>query len=199
MNDPYEMQIQARLQTVMATVEANHDRYVAAGGDLAQLARDAQATADAGLKPRAVILRLQRLVDREMKKAAPFLACKAGCDHCCHIPLIISEVEAGLIGQAIGRKPKKLPPDHVGAELHELPTHRLAPCPFLKNRRCAIYADRPLACRLHHNLDEDGLLCEPIGRSELPIGKLNMQPVQLSQVAGTMTHPDRYADIREFF
>ena len=32
-------------------------------------------------------------------------ACKSGCDHCCHIPVVITKAEARVLGLAIGRDP----------------------------------------------------------------------------------------------
>src|SRR5258708_20275597 len=32
-------------------------------------------------------------------------------------------------------------------------------CPFLKNDRCSIYAQRPFICRTHYSMDEINLLC----------------------------------------
>lgn len=194
-----EARIQARLATLDATAMANHDAFVAAGGNLYDVIEQATRIAEEGGPPRAVLTRLQRLIDDAMRLAKPFIACRAGCDHCCHIPLIISDVEAEMIGRVVGRRPKKLPAGYRAPELHELPQERLAPCPFLKARRCSIYADRPLSCRLYHSLDVDSLMCEPIGLAAARVPSLDFKTVQIAAVAGTGLHPDRYADIRAFF
>lgn len=69
-------------------------------------------------------------------------ACRAGCDSCCHIPVLLLASEARVIGKAIGVKP-----EDVSRELRDGPPPswrgKEHPCPFLKNSRCAIRESRP--------------------------------------------------------
>lgn len=124
------------------------------------------------------------------------VACRAGCDHCCHQSVGVTALEALAIF------------DHVkatlsGAELLELATsvselhertlglswaERFSPdypCPFLKASRCSIYEVRPLACRGMNSLDAGecaSRLREPQARAEFLAnglgGRSFMEPIR---------------------
>lgn len=127
------------------------------------------------------------------------VACKRGCSHCCHCPVMITKEEAESVGQAIGRKPSSAPPrlssDHIEWGYHN-------PCPFLgSDGACSIYESRPLECRLMWNVDVDDLLCQlrPPGGTRMPI--LDLRNIAATWVraqwrAGIDVH---FADIREWF
>lgn len=139
------------------------------------------------------------------RTVAPAAACKAGCDHCCHIDVAVSRPEALLIAREAGvqlhepvspRTPEQLL-DALSREV-EPPQHAGSPCPFLANSRCSIYQWRPLACRLHFNLDRDDLLCRLVEGFAVSVPYFNsIVPKAIAmQVLGTTSE---YADIREWF
>lgn len=92
------------------------------------------------------------------------IACKAGCDHCCHVVVRVTAAEALAIYYHLRRT---LPPpelarlaSRVAEALDEIqglsPSQRFAPeypCVFLDADRCSIYEARPLACRGMNSLD----------------------------------------------
>jgi len=124
----------------------------------------------------------------------PVSACaQQACAHCCHIPVALSPSEAAVIGQAIGRKPRK-----VATRLEvsqEYGYHR--PCVFLKRGRCSIYAHRPFACRVHLSLDVNDRLCELIPESTVPVPLANSMELQTRYAE--LLYDEGLADIREFF
>src|SRR6185369_9752216 len=94
------------------------------------------------------------------------VACRAGCDHCCHQPVGLTPPEALAIAAHLRQR---LAPEAlalVAARLAQRvsdtrglssaarfsPDH---PCPFLDRARCSIYEVRPLACRGMNSLDAE--------------------------------------------
>lgn len=136
-----------------------------------------------------------------VKTYAPHSACKVGCNHCCHIPIVIAETEALSIGKAIGIKPENLKLEPGSAKLSEL-TKKFegyeSPCPFLKDGACSIYEHRPLACRNHINMDVDDLLCRLNGSGQsVPVPMANNR--HLSFGYALSFEKGKWADIRDWF
>lgn len=87
-----------------------------------------------------------RFIDEFNTFLAPFMSCKKGCSHCCHIDVQITTLEAELIQV------------QQGIPVHQAPQftqgHR-DPCPFLvPDGSCSIYESRPLICRMHQVVGE---------------------------------------------
>ncbi|PNG50480.1 hypothetical protein WDL1P1_00538 (plasmid) [Variovorax sp. WDL1] len=146
------------------------------------------------LSRKARMTKLRDLATKFGQALMPITACAAGsCAHCCHIPVSVSETEASLIGEAIGRKPKRV---SASKEMStEYGYHR--PCTFLRNNRCSIYANRPFACRMHLSLDESDRLCVLIPGVTVPVPLVDTREFQLvyAQASGGET----IADLRDFF
>jgi Fe-S-cluster containining protein len=70
-------------------------------------------------------------------------ACQEGCSDCCAPRLSVLRVEADSVRRALADLPADLRA-RVAAQADEE-----GPCPLLVDRRCAIYADRPVLCRSH--------------------------------------------------
>ena len=132
---------------------------------------------------------------------AQHAVCRKGCSHCCHIAVAINQAEADLIARRTGRTPAK-PANRMleGREqfAHAIPLGYGDPCPFLVDNQCSIYDARPLACRMHFNLDTAADLCKlDNNRPVLLYGNLNIDAAGIYAAGG----PDKVviADIREFF
>lgn len=127
------------------------------------------------------------------------VACKRGCSHCCHCPVMITKDEAKIVGQAIGREPADATPRQNAAHV-DWGYHN--PCSFLgSDGACSIYASRPLECRLMYNADVDDLLCQlrPPDGVRMPIvdfRNITSTWVRSLVRAGVHLH---FADIREWF
>lgn len=146
---------------------------------------------------RVKLSKLYRLVDDVGALVVDHVACRNGCNHCCHIPVAMQQTEADLIGKAIGRpavmlKKSTFPLSDRGFGYH-------MPCTFLKEGQCSIYEHRPLTCRTHFNLDDDAMLCEliPEGGPEVPVPLLNLTSMQVAYV--TIGGEDKIGDLRDFF
>jgi Fe-S-cluster containining protein len=141
------------------------------------------------------VLWLQKAGDALSSAYGPVSACKPGCSHCCHIPLVITQVEAVQIGRAIGRKPAKI----------EQPVETLnfsgytSPCPMLgADQLCSIYEHRPAVCRGHMNMDRDNLLCQLIPDTPVPVPYLDTRLLSLGS-ATILGANQVMADIRQWF
>lgn len=139
------------------------------------------------------IMWLHRAAETAASAFGAHAACKPGCSHCCHIPVKISATEARALGKAIGRDPAPIANHQpVTIEGYE------APCPFLGESTCSIYAHRPTVCRTHLNLDVDELLCKLIPGQAVPVPYLD---TRLFAMVSFQIEPNRqaWADIRQWF
>jgi uncharacterized protein len=69
---------------------------------------------------RAKIPKLCALVERADEKRSSHVACRRGCDACCHIQVEIPDVEAERIAQFTGRAGVKLKPGRHTTSLEQL-------------------------------------------------------------------------------
>jgi Fe-S-cluster containining protein len=135
---------------------------------------------------------LRRSADAFSNAYAPRAACRAGCSHCCHIPMTITKSEAMVIARETGRVLQ----ERDGREPDVEPGYN-NPCPFLVDSKCSIYASRPLACRVHLNMDVDDLLCRLIPGALVPVPYADKRPVIAAMVA--CFGSSESADIRTWF
>lgn len=134
---------------------------------------------------------LRKSADAFNQAYADNAACLLGCTHCCHIRLQVSEQEAKLIAKETGHH-LAFRRGHVSLE----PGYD-NPCPFLLDSQCSIYPSRPLACRIHVNMDLDDFLCRLVPGTSIPVPYADKRFIiaeMLSQLPNSST-----ADIREWF
>lgn len=146
--------------------------------------------------PRVKLSKIFALVDEYAELRKPFVACAEECDSCCHMNVQITNVEAERIEKSTGKKAKFLRADTC----HPVTKFAGVPCPFLVNRRCSIYEDRPLLCRSHASFDVDSYWCAPerMNAAELPMISITDAQVAVSEIAHESA-ARRFADIRDFF
>lgn len=101
------------------------------------------------------------------------VACKQGCNWCCHQHVTVLGAEALAIhefirGTELERKLREAAPAIVGTTPKERRAARI-PCPFVSAAGCAVYAVRPNRCRAVHSRDADychrrylGVVDEPV-------------------------------------
>jgi Fe-S-cluster containining protein len=141
-------------------------------------------------------IRFMRQAADLMGEAAKGVApCADKCSHCCHIPVLMSQTEADLIGKETATKVTK-----TKYNLSSNTQYVGVPCPFLKAKRCSIYEYRPMACRVHFTMDRDNLLCELVPGANIKAPYFNNLPIiqQLVKVLG-QDEAYRHADLRDFF
>jgi Fe-S-cluster containining protein len=92
------------------------------------------------------------------------VACRAGCDHCCHYVIRATGAEMLLIKQHLVNTASpttlKTVMDRAranvqagkGLDIEQLTATNL-PCPFLQSGQCSIYEVRPANCRGYHSTD----------------------------------------------
>lgn len=90
------------------------------------------------------------------------VACRAGCDHCCSVPVDVQAHEVFFAADHIQRhfSPERLEQvldrlaghrRRVSGLAHGERDHSRQPCALLEGGSCSIYAGRPEACRCHHS------------------------------------------------
>jgi Fe-S-cluster containining protein len=138
-----------------------------------------------------------RLIAALLERVPPgTIACRAGCDHCCHQSVGLTAPEAIAIREHLRatRTPEALAT--LGARIAALRTRTRGlttderfspafPCPFLQAGQCSIYEARPLACRGMNALDADDCarrLRDPEARAEFLAlgsgGRSLMEPIR---------------------
>jgi Fe-S-cluster containining protein len=94
----------------------------------------------------------------------PPLACREGCDWCCHLPVGAAAPEVLRIAEYLRRtlSPEELQATRQRAAALDDHKRRISlgeranaplPCPLLVNRRCSAYPVRPLTCRGFNSSD----------------------------------------------
>ncbi len=90
------------------------------------------------------------------------VACRAGCDACCHVPVGLLAHEVLIAAQHVQMT---FSPEELEALIERAAAHRAAfagksnhertdlrtPCVLLRDGSCSIYEARPEACRSHHS------------------------------------------------
>ena len=94
-------------------------------------------------------------------EAKAAVACRAGCDACCHVPVGVQAHEVLIAAQHVQTR---FSPAELEALIARAAAHRAAfagksipertalrsPCVLLREGSCSIYEARPEACRSHH-------------------------------------------------
>lgn len=117
--------------------------------------------------------RAQRVLEAQLAalpaSARPALACRKGCDLCCHLRVAATAAEVfallDYLRDNLAPEPwAQLVADIQGtaARVHALPPGGLLttnlPCPVLAAGACRGYPARPLNCRAYHSLDYQACL-----------------------------------------
>lgn len=192
--------LRQHLPRAAVTAAKNAERLEAAhGGEVRKLHIQLHAISRA---PMPVTQRLQRLryvAGQWSSLVSEFGACRKGCNHCCHVPVLVPESEAKAIAKRTGARLANKPPAATLSPALEarIQAYTETPCTFLQEGSCSIYDDRPVACRALVNLDDTDLLCELLPGTPVPVPYANNTYVR--GFFTQLTVADRHADIREWF
>jgi Fe-S-cluster containining protein len=107
--------------------------------------------------PDESFLLLYDLIDDVAEATKGQTACARGCSHCCHIPVHVTSIEAGVMARRLGIQAEAL---QEGVDYPEVPYGYSRPCTFLKAGECSIYEHRPTPCRLQYNMAPTSEPCE---------------------------------------
>jgi len=128
--------------------------------------------------------------------AAPYIACGKGCSACCHMNVMVSQLEVALIEKEVGARPAHL----QGSKVHDLETFNGVPCPFLNDGACSIYEIRPFACRKHMSFDASAYWCAPDRSHKVKMPLVEYSSAESAYLGLTRTWGNGcFADIRDFF
>lgn len=83
-------------------------------------------------------------IDRRLARL-PRCACPPECDRCCRVSFTVFPVEAFHLREAFLR----LPGERADLVRRLVSVDPDGVCPFLLDCRCAVYASRPVLCRMH--------------------------------------------------
>jgi Fe-S-cluster containining protein len=115
------------------------------------------------------------------------VACRSGCDACCHVPVGVQAHEVLIVAQFIQTQ---FNPEALEAVIARTAAHRAAfagrtmaeratlrtPCVLLREGSCSVYEARPEACRSHHSHSAAG--CGQnleAGREEIDVYVMGMR------------------------
>jgi uncharacterized protein len=104
----------------------------------------------------------ERAYDTAPAEARAAVACRAGCDACCHVPVGVQAHEVLIVAQHVQTH---FSPVELDALIARAASHRAAfaersslermnlrkPCVLLSEGSCSVYQARPEACRSHHS------------------------------------------------
>lgn len=142
---------------------------------------------------------LYDLLDRVYAYADGLIACKKGCSYCCHMQVIVTQVEADFIATRSGVAAKRLStPGNPNAESW---ISSSKPCPFLRAKQCSIYSYRPVNCRTHVSFEQDAKKCGFDSTSKISMIDRNASLPGAMQAYKeiALRHGGYSADIRDFF
>lgn len=152
------------------------------------------AAQNASLKSK--LAKATRLMDELADAASSYVACRPGCSACCKMNVSITVLEAERLATVSGKRLASV----VRPIAHKQDRFAGIPCPFLKDEKCSVYADRPLACRAHFSFAADNYACQPENAYVGGMGMVRFDGVHKAylDIAGA-TALKGFADIRDFF
>lgn len=187
--------------------EETFEKIIEGSGSFFQgdMQRRCHAIVNSTARTRSKVEDLLQLIAQAGDFIAPYVVCKEGCHHCCHMAVAISGFEAMEIGKHI-----KIVPEQVTINVEEAlacgspeayqrkiaDKHTGVTCPFLIDQKCSIYEVRPIACRTYFNLSGNASFCDlTLGGHDVP--NVDLRLIAMAQVEILIQYD--LGDIREFF
>jgi Fe-S-cluster containining protein len=108
----------------------------------------------------ALAHRLDQLLDeaaQHLQPAGGALACRAGCNFCCHLKVMVLPHEAIALFRYLNSRLPQATAERVRARVRERAAGKAVgrACAFLVDGQCAAYEARPSACAAYHSLSKE--------------------------------------------
>jgi Fe-S-cluster containining protein len=138
----------------------------------------------------ALVSRIDRLLEQaaqHLPEAGAALACRVGCNFCCHLQVNVLPHEAIALFRYLQSRMPAATAERVRAKLqHYTAPAAVAParraCAFLVEGECAAYEVRPSACAAYHSLSRQR--CEQSFQDpSLPAGTVALESLKVVAVA----------------
>ena len=134
---------------------------------------------------------LDRTFEQTPGKVKATVACRAGCDFCCSVPVHVQAHEVFLAAEYIQ---VNFSPLDLAGVIEQTSAHRnrlsglhldergrlREPCALLRESCCSIYEDRPEACRSHHTSNAE------ICRDDLTLPDVAIEKVYIPALRSRM-------------
>ena len=142
---------------------------------------------------------LYDLLNRVYAHTDGLIACKKGCSYCCHMQVIVTQVEADFIAARSGVAAKRL--TTPGNPNSGYWINAAKPCPFLRVNQCSIYAYRPVNCRTHVSFEQDAQKCSFDSTSKIAMldREVSLPGAMQAYKEIALRHGGYNTDIRDFF
>lgn len=199
------IELQKKFKLVEESANENLKTYLRANSDLLPLVFKEISTLFDMADRRSFDIKLKelyRIVEKLTTAVNAVTPCKKGCSDCCKQATIILQAEADALAKRVNTvldKPSSLFELSLKQKFKDYQTHyKGSPCPFLSDSgECSVYDDRPLICRLHHNLSSFPEMCDITLESE----KTCIPELDLGAIMSTaLAHCGFNAgEIREYF
>jgi Fe-S-cluster containining protein len=129
---------------------------------------------------RALVAKVEGFTAAAFERRRADMACKSGCDGCCHVWLTVSAVEADVVREGIAALSTAARAELAARGRRELDREEAGEAPrcamLADDGRCDIYAARPLVCRTQgHAL-------------RYPSGFVPVEAVRIRAASGEVTH-----------
>jgi len=95
---------------------------------------------------------------RHLQEGGAALACRAGCNFCCHLRVMVRPHEAIALFRHLQARIPAVTAGRIRERLREYAAAKPVPrrpCAFLVDGECAAYAVRPGACAAYHSLSRE--------------------------------------------
>ena len=135
----------------------------------------------------ALVGRLDRLLAQAAQHLQPpgaGLACRVGCNFCCHLQVMVLPHEAIALFRDLQSRMPAATAQGVRARVRENALNRVSgrACAFLVDGECSAYEARPSSCAAYHSLSKER--CERSFRDpSLPPGTVALRSLQVVATA----------------
>lgn len=135
----------------------------------------------------ALVHKLDQLLDQAALHLQPTggaLACRAGCNFCCHLQVMVLPHEAIALFRYLNSRLPRAVAERVRARVRERAAGTAVgrACAFLVDGQCAAYEARPSACAAYHSMSKERCEASFLDPT-LPAGTVALRSLQVVAAA----------------